>query len=204
MIRRGIGSIVVGSFIAGFAAVACAEERTAPAAGPLRVAEAAKTPLPHVKGQKCATLRGQTATDYYCASSVRKRQAGNRYGVDRLFSNLSSEAWVEGKRGQGIGEWITIDFRELRAVKAVIVRNGYQKSADTFAKNSRVQKLRLVFSQGTEQTLTLQDNMDLQRIAIDPAVSAYWVQFIIDEVYPGTTYADTALTKLWLTSDPVR
>jgi hypothetical protein len=169
-----------------------------------QIAEATPTPLPHAAGEKCATLRGQTGTDYYCASSVRAPQFGNRYGVDHLFSNSSDEAWVEGKPGQGVGEWITIDFREPRLVKAVIVRNGYQKSRDIFARNSRVRRLRLVFSQGETQTLTLADNMDLQRIALDPPVSASWVQFIIDDVYPGSTYADTAVTKLFLTSDPVR
>lgn len=189
--------------VVGFLIAACVGGARAQSAGG-NVAEAARPPLPTAKGQHCATLKGQTGTDYYCASPVRQPQAGSRYDVDHLFSNLSSEAWVEGQRGQGIGEWITIDFRELRSVKAVIIRNGYQKNADIFSRNGRVQKLRLVFSQGETQTLTLKDDMDLQKIAIDPAVSAWWVQFIIDDVYPGSRYADTAITKLFLTSEPVR
>ena len=163
-----------------------------------------RTPRPRAAGESCATLRGQTGTDFYCASSVLAPQFGNSYAVSHLFSNTTSEAWVEGKPGQGIGEWITIDFDELRLVKAVIVRNGYQKNPDIFSKNSRVRRLRLVFSQGETQTITLQDRMDLQTIALDHPVSAYWVQFIIDDVYPGSTYTDTAISKLFVTADPMR
>jgi hypothetical protein len=189
---------------ASLAAPARADERGAPAVGNQAAASAALTPRPHAAGEKCATLKGQTGTDYYCASSVRAPQSGNSYGVDHLFSNTSSEAWVEGKPGEGVGEWITIEFHEFRLVKAVIARNGYQKSPDIFKKNGRVSRLRLVFSQGETRTLTLADNMDLQKIALDPAVSATWVQFIIDDVYPGSAYSDTAITKLWVTADPVR
>jgi hypothetical protein len=161
-------------------------------------------PRPHVAGEKCATLKGLTGTDFYCASSVRKPESGNVYGVSNLFSNKTAEAWVEGKPGQGIGEWIAIDFKEKRLVKAVIIRNGYQKNSDVFSKNSRVKRLRLVFSQGEKQTISLHDSMDLQTIALDAPVSAYWVQFIIDDVYPGRAYSDTAITKLFVTSDSQR
>jgi hypothetical protein len=202
------------------AAPARADESVAPAAGnfphagvtrrddpagrTMLIAEPARTPRPRAAGETCATLKGQTGTDFYCASSVRAPQFGNAYGVGNLFSNTPGEAWVAGKPGPGVGEWITIDFNELRLVKAVIVRNGYQKSSDIFRKNSRVRRLRLVFSQGETQTLTLLDSMDLQTIALDPPVGAYWVQFIIDAVYPGSAYSDTAISKLFLTADPLQ
>ena len=161
-------------------------------------------PLPHVKGEKCATLRGQSATDFYCASSVLAPQSGNRYSVNHLFSNTTGEAWIEGKPGQGIGEWVTIDFRERRMVLAVILRNGYQKNSDTFQRNSRVRLLRLVSSDGDTRTLTLDDNMDLQTIELNPPVTGNWVQFIIDDVYPGTAYSDTAMSKLFVTAATLR
>jgi hypothetical protein len=175
-----------------------------PASDLKRIEDTTRTPRPHASSEKCATLKGQTGTDFYCASSVRAPQFGNSYGVDNLFSNKTGEAWVEGKPGQGVGEWVTIDFDELRLVKAVIVRNGYQKNRDIFSKNSRVRRLRLLFSQGETQALTLGDNMELQTIALDPPVSAYWVQFIIDDVYPGSAYSDTAISKLFVTADPPR
>jgi hypothetical protein len=161
-----------------------------------------RAPRPTTPGENCATLRGATGTDRYCASSVLAPQFGNDYGVRHLFSNSLSEAWVEGRPGNGLGEWVTIDFPELRLVRAIIVRNGYQKNGDIFRKNGRVRRLRMVFSQGETQTVTLQDGMDLQTIQLERPVRAYWVQFVIDDVFPGSTYTDTALTKLFVTSEP--
>jgi len=161
----------------------------------------ARNPRPSAVGENCATLRGATGTDHYCASSMLASQFGNDYGVSHLFSNSLAEAWVEGRPGHGVGEWVTIDFPELRTVRAIIVRNGYQKNADIFRKNGRVRRLRLVFSQGETQVVTLQDGMDQQTLQLERPVRAYWVQFVIEDVYPGSTYTDTALTKLWVTSD---
>ncbi|MDF2119419.1 discoidin domain-containing protein [Roseiarcaceae bacterium H3SJ34-1] len=161
-------------------------------------------PRPRAAGEKCSVLRGQTGTDFYCASSVLAPQSGSSYGVDHLFSNKTGEAWVEGKPGQGIGQWITIDFKAPREVKALIIRNGYQKDSETFSKNSRISRLRLVFSEGETRAIAVPDTMDLQTIAIDPPVRSFWVQFIIDDVYPGSAYSDTAISKLFVTSEPVR
>jgi hypothetical protein len=160
-------------------------------------------PLPHAAGEECKALRGQAGTDFYCASSVLKPQGGSSYGVDHLFSNRTGEAWVEGRPGKGIGEWITIDFEEPRQVAALIIRNGYQKDRETYGRNGRVSRLRLVFSEGETRMVDVPDNMDLQTIAIDPPVRSFWVQFIIDDVHPGSAYADTAISKLFITSAPV-
>jgi hypothetical protein len=174
----------------------------APLGGVVLMAGAA-TARPGARNEQCATLRGATGTDFYCASSVRAPQFGNQYGVEHLFNNTTGDAWVAGRPG-GIGEWIRIDFKEFRLVTAVIVRNGYQKNPDIFSKNGRVRKFRLVFSEGQTQSIAPQDSMDLQRIALDPAVEAHWVRFIIDEVYPGSRYPDVAISKLFVTAGPVR
>lgn len=166
--------------------------------------EPARAPRPRATNEVCATLRGATGTDNYCASSMLSGQLGNSYGVRNLFGNSNAEAWVEGKPGQGVGEWVTIEFPDVRLVKALIIRNGYQKNRDIFEKNSRVRTLRLVFSDGETQRVSLRDSMDQQTITLNRPVRAQWVQFIIDDIYPGNRYTDTAITKLFVTSDPAR
>jgi hypothetical protein len=71
-----------------------------PAPGAILIAEAIPAPRPHARNEKCATLRGQTGTDFYCASSVRAPQLGNHYGVDNLFSNKTGEAWSRAGVGR--------------------------------------------------------------------------------------------------------
>ncbi|MCU1376964.1 MAG: hypothetical protein JWO68_4250, partial [Actinomycetia bacterium] len=112
-----------------------------------------------------------------------------------------STAWIEGKVGDGAGERITIEFDSHRLVKALVIHNGYQKSPDIYQKNGRVRRLRAVFSPGDSMSFTLQDRQGAQTLTLDRPVRAYWVQLIIDDVYPGSRYTDTALSKVLVTSE---
>jgi hypothetical protein len=128
---------------------------------------------------------------------------GNTYGVRNLFNSDTSTAWVEGVSGHGIGQWIVVEFDSLRWVKRIVIRNGYQKNSDIFKKNSRVKHLRFVFSQGASIRVSLEDRPGSQSIVLDQPVKSYWVQFIIEDVFPGWKYTDTAISKLSIASDRV-
>jgi hypothetical protein len=152
---------------------------------------------PGSPGESCARNGHET----YCVSSVLKPQFGNSYGPENLFKGPASAAWVEGQAGQGIGEWIAIEFDGMRTVRSIVVRNGYQKSSDIFQKNNRVRRLRAVFSQGETQTLIVPDRFGSELLTLPKPVNAYWVKFIIDDVWAGNKYTDTAITKLLINSE---
>jgi hypothetical protein len=162
-----------------------------------------RPPRPRVAGENCATRNAETGADLYCASSILDPQFGNQYGVRNLFSGDSSTAWVEGRPGTGIGETVTVEFDSHRLVKSLVVHNGYQKSQDIYQKNGRVRRLRVVFSSGNSQTFTLQDRQGAQTLTLDRPERAYWVLLVIDDVYPGSRYTDTALSKVLVTSERV-
>ncbi len=84
-------------------------------------------------------------------------QFGNSYGPENLFRTQDGFAWVEGRPGQGIGEWITVEFDALRTINSVVLRTGYQKNADIFAKNGRVRQLRMMFSDSETMILNPPD-----------------------------------------------
>jgi hypothetical protein len=152
-------------------------------------------PKPHTPRESCASppMAGVKA---YCASSVLGPQFGNTYGVGHLFDGNHAAAWVEGAPGHGIGEWITVEFDTVRLVQSIAIDNGYQKNSDIFFKNSRVSRMTVVFSGGERQTLSLRDEFGQQVFPLDRPVRARWVQFVIDGVYPGSKYQDTAISKL--------
>jgi hypothetical protein len=158
---------------------------------------------PRSATESCANLNGALGVDRYCASSILSPQFGNSYGVQHLFSGNGSSAWVEGRAGQGIGEWVVIEFEGHRLVRGFEVLNGYQKNSDIYTKNSRVRRLRVVFSQGESLTFDLQDKFGPQTISLDRPIKAHWVQFVIDDVYPGNRYTDTALSRLLVAADRV-
>lgn len=159
-----------------------------------------RTPRPGAAGESCARNGAET----YCVSSVLPSQFGNSYGPSNLFRGPESVAWVEGRSGQGVGEWITVEFDDMRSVTSILMRNGYQKNFDIFQKNSRVRQLRVQFSGGQSIMLSPQDQFNAQLFKLDQPVKAHWVKFTIDAVYAGNKYTDTAISKLIVNSEPAR
>jgi hypothetical protein len=164
----------------------------------------ARPPAPPAPSANCATLDGSAGAERYCSSSALAAAGGNNYGVRNLFAGSAAAAWVEGVPGQGVGEWVSVEFDGQRLVRSVTLQNGYQKNSDIFYKNSRVKRLRLVFSQGETKSFALRDELGPQTLSIDPPLKAYWIQLIIDDVFPGNKYTDTAISKLFVASDRLR
>ena len=118
-----------------------------------------------------------------------------------MFDDTTGTAWVEGQQGNGVGEWITVEFETPRRVRSFVVQNGYQKSDDIFRKNNRVRQLRVLFSGGETHTFILEDKISSQLLALRRPTQAYWLKFVIDDVWEGNKYTDTAITKLLVNSD---
>lgn len=147
---------------------------------------------PTRQGEKCVRLTDQMI----CASSALASQGSNAYGPRNLGDGRASTAWVEGRGGQGVGEWITVAFGGARDVAGIDIRNGYGKSVDIFRKNSRVRELEIRFSNGSSVVETLADSPDWQYVDLSPSGPVDWVQMRILSVYPGQKYQDTAISEL--------
>lgn len=165
-------------------------------------AQPVQTSRPSSPREQCAVSRMSGATERYCASSVLSPQLGNTYGVANLFAGRADQAWVEGQAGSGAGEWVVVAFDAPRRITAFMIDNGYQKNIDIYQKNARVRTLDVVYSNGQRDTIPLQDQMGSQRINLGAPVVASWVQFIIRDVYRGSRYTDTAISKLSVQSRP--
>jgi uncharacterized caspase-like protein len=189
---------------AGLARTRIADLRRKVAALPPPVRSPSRPGRPQSSGEACASLSAAAGVDRYCVSSVLPPQVGNSYDVRNLFGRSNATAWVEGVPGQGIGQWVVVEFDGLRSVKSIQVSNGYQKTQDIYSKNSRVRRVRLVFSQGETSTHRLEDRSGAQTITLDRPITAYWVQLVIEDVYPGYKYTDTAISKLFVTSEPAQ
>jgi len=161
-------------------------------------------PRPRSSKEDCLSFYRADGQDLYCASSVLQAQKGNKYGVASLLDDSNFTAWFEGNRGVGVGQWILVDFGELRTIKEVIIKNGYNKKENLYYNNSRVQTLSLVFSGGqTRKTLALKDQPGRQSFAIPGKIKARWVQLKIKAVIKGKKYSDTGLNELRVLTDPV-
>ncbi|WP_294381094.1 hypothetical protein [Prosthecobacter sp.] len=132
------------------------------------------------------------------SSRLESKQA-NAYGPGNLVKGPET-AWVEGAKGNGIGERIRISQAggsQKMKFQKILIWNGYQKSAKSFNENARVRELRLTWPGGTH-VVELQDKTGEQSIRLPSPLNVPWIQFEIVSVYPGSKYQDTALSGLSL------
>ena len=104
---------------------------------------------------------------YYSSSSELKSGDTNKslgkYGVHNLFDGDSATAWVEGADGPGIGEWVLFSVgQELPAV--IMIRNGYQKSANLFKRNARIKNASISLYAGLHIKGQTTEAVDLFRL----------------------------------------
>lgn len=108
--------------------------------------------IPAAPGQEWANLNmrfTRTVTGlpcYYLSSSELDApdpmSGTGKYGMHNLFDGDSATSWADGVDGPGMGEWIMFSAgQELPA--AIMIRNGYQKSASLFEGNARIKRASL-------------------------------------------------------------
>lgn len=118
------------------------------------------------------------------------------YHPGYLFDGRLDFGWVEGVKGPGIGESMTLTFAAPVTLTAIEVWNGYQRSEDHFKKNARAKKVTLTVDGVEPLELTLKDAQGSQKLALPKPVSTRSLTLTIKEAYPGTKYDDLVLSEL--------
>ncbi|WP_342445077.1 discoidin domain-containing protein [Paenibacillus sp. FSL L8-0638] len=127
------------------------------------------------------------------ASSTLPDQAGNSYAARNIMDGDASTAWCEGVKGDGIGEWIKIDFGSMQELKGFELINGLAKSSKAFQANNRVKRMKLEFSNG--QTMMI-DNDFISNEFLDNPIHTSFVKITIEAVERGSKYHDTCMSEI--------
>ncbi len=134
------------------------------------------------------------------ASSHLPTDHGGQYQPWMATDGAIETAWVEGAAGPGLGEWIQLTFPGTIAVHRIGLDVGYDRDAGIFAKNNRIKKVTLTFSNGEQVELDFADTRGMQTIPLvrapGPNIETTFVKVVIDAVYPGSTYDDTCLAEI--------
>lgn len=137
------------------------------------------------------------------ASSELTTQNHNSYKAKSANDLSYLTAWVEGKEGRGIGEYIEYSFKNNSPrITSIIISNGYLKSDNTWKNNNRVKSLKLYVNGKVFGILNLTDSKTDQTFKLgtfghNEDGSDLILKFEILEVYKGDKYDDTALTEIY-------
>lgn len=126
------------------------------------------------------------------ASSTLPDQSGNNYNPANLIDGNANTAWCEGVAGDGVGEWVKLDFGQPQVVNGIEILNGLTKSKASYLANNRFKRVQLEFSEG--QRLVM--NSDALKYELDEPVQTSWIKLTILEVESGTAYPDTCISEV--------
>jgi hypothetical protein len=154
----------------------------------------------------------------YLNKSLAASSTLNKYNVNNIIDQNTNTAWVEGAKGDGLKEWISIkldaDKRSLSSTPFTIywfaMIPGYAKSQKTWKENNRVKTALLIInspkapeSEYIACRLQFEDTNKLQVFRIpddlivqnqDPMTKKLWL--VIEEVYKGKKYSDTCISEV--------
>ena len=120
------------------------------------------------------------------------------YHVAYLFDGRTDFGWVEGAKGLGKGESVTLELDEPVEVVALELWNGYQRSRDHFRKNARATRLGLRIDGGDAIPLKVADRMGPQKLKLPKAVKGKTFQLTIEAARRGKRYPDLVMSELRL------
>ena len=104
--------------------------------------------------------------------------------------------WVEGVRGNGIGETLTLYFDDVVMIDALSLRLGYARDQARYDKNNRPSALRFTFSDGRSVDCWFEDVNEEQSVILSDCVYTWYVDITILDVYPGTQCDDTCIYQV--------
>ncbi len=144
---------------------------------------------------------------WYCGGGNYKIKASSSLNDSykaEFANDLSYKtAWVEGKKDEGIGEYLEYYFKnDSPRITEIIISNGYMKSEETWKNNNRVKKLKLYVNGVPFGILNLKDSRTDQYFSVgtlghNKNGTDLVLKFEILEVYKGSKYNDTAITEIY-------
>ena len=105
------------------------------------------------------------------------------YAIDDTSEEGKKRPWIEGSSGDGVGETLTLKFKEKESVRLLAFDLGYARDKSRYYKNSRPSKLLLKFSDGSKLECAFQDEFQTQYVYLNHAVETSYVEISILEVY---------------------
>lgn len=122
------------------------------------------------------------------------------YAPELLFDNRNDFGWVEGSKGDGENETISIHLQSPVDFDSLYIVNGYQRSEEHYKSNNRLKDFELSADSKLVGKYTLSDVMGAQKIPLNKNIKAQSLTLTVKSIYKGTKYKDLVLSEIKLGS----
>lgn len=129
------------------------------------------------------------------ASSVIKQQEGVSNLPEYLFDGDIQTNWQEGTAGNGIGEYVSYEFKEVFTVNAMSFQLGNWKTKEYYYGNNRPKTLTIAMGEQS-WTVTFPDEWVEFGLKFSSPVRTDNLKMTIDDVYKGSKWNDTVITDI--------
>jgi len=135
--------------------------------------------------------------DIVTSSNLKDKKDVYRYDESKLIDNDSNTCWVEGKKGSGIGEKITIKFSKVEIINELYILNGIN-SPKYYYLNNRVKILNI---NGYDIELDDAGINKIQTIILPKELKVKELTLKIVSVYKGKKWNDTCISEIGFDKD---
>lgn len=132
------------------------------------------------------------------ASSYYPPEEGVTYYPKNATDGRLATSWVEGEEGSGLGAFMTLKVPAGTKLEGVKVWGGLWASYDYWTRAPRPKELEFKFSDGSTETMKLEDKMEAQTFMFAKAHDTSEVRVRIKGIYSGTTWFDAAISEVQL------
>lgn len=127
---------------------------------------------------------------------------GFDYSPGQVIDQDFSTSWVEAVSGDGIDEWIKMQFSAPAQINILGIVPGFARDNDIYLENNRIKSFELEFSDGTTINEELIDRYGMHFVAF-PMIDTDYIKLTIKSVYKGSKYEDSPMAELDIWSDYV-
>ena len=167
----------------------------APTPKPTPVPTPAPTPKPTIRVAEVNLSDYTKLTVSSAEASSELVYEGERFYASYVVDGDVTSSWQEGANGLGIGESITLHFKDAKDVSVITIAPGYQLNKVAFQNNGRPAKLRFEFSDGTSCEVTIPDEMGTVQLLLSAPVRTEYVRVVILSAY-SAEWEDTAISEI--------
>lgn len=152
--------------------------------------------------QDTTEIKGADAPPKGVPSEVFKSVTASETLTDSSGSSYTATNAIDGDpqydwRGTGVGSWLKLEGNQTCRVSGFYIIAGRGEDQQSYISSSRIKDVEVLFSDGSTQTFTLDDNaLRGQIVALKEPVDTMSMQFTIKSVYSGSVSQDVAIAEV--------